>query len=208
MDHHLETIARILRRRGIAEHVYIRNDQRSRREAGLETWSGWLGRSGETLLTIEEGGAKYLVDIEKGHKTGFFLDQRMNRLETRLYARDRVVHDLYAYTGGFGIHALHAGARKVYFVEKDGWAAEMIEENIRLNRLENKSYEVIQGDVLEWLVDARGDLIIADPNAFIQSRSEIRSGAKRYRELYSRVYNSLEPGGVALLSSCSGYSAG
>ncbi len=203
MDHHLETIARILKKHGIAEYIYIRNDQRSRREAGLDTWKDWLGKRGDTLITINEGEATFLVDIENGHKTGFFLDQRMNRLETRLYTRDRVVHDLYAYTGGFGIHALLSGAKKVYFIERDGWAAEMIEENIRLNKLGNHSYEVVVGDAMEWLREARGGLIIADPNAFIQSRRETEQGTERYRELYRGVYASLEYGGVAFLSSCS-----
>ncbi len=203
MDHYLEHIKNILLRYDIARHIYVRNNQRSRKEVGLDTWADWIHGRMERIV-IDEAGVKYIVDVENGHKTGFFLDQRMNRLEARLYSRDADTLDLFSYTGGFGLHALAYGAEKVVFVEKDRTALELLYENIKLNKLEGRRYEVIDTDVWRFLEeDGRYSLIFNDPNALIQSREEINRGVRRYKQLYKASLSKLVRGGIAFLSSCS-----
>ena len=204
-DKYLYTIAEILEKHGIASKSYIRNDQRSRKEVGLEIWRDWIHGKGDTEIVIMEGDAKFKVNIEIGHKTGFFLDQRMNRLEIRNYSRNSRVLDLFSYTGGFGIHALLNGASKTVFIEKDPIAVEYLEENLKLNGLHNRHVEIVEEDVYQYLEreESRYELIAVDPNALIQSRDEIKTGIKKYLNLYSKAYDKLEYGGIAFLSSCS-----
>ena len=205
LDTYLHYIAEILDRYGIASRSYVRNDQRSRREVGLDIWKDWIYGVGDVDILISEGEARFKVNIEEGHKTGFFLDQRLNRLESRLYSRDTYALDLYSYTGGFGIHALLNGARKVRFVERDKRALEYLEENIKLNGLGNREYEVVGEDVYKFLENdsEKYSFISVDPNALIQRREEVSTGIERYRDLYTKAYNRLEKGGVIFLSSCS-----
>ena len=204
-DKYLHTIAEILEKQGIANKTYVRNDQRSRKEVGLDIWRDWIYGEGDTEIIIKELGAKFKVNIELGHKTGFFLDQRINRLEIKRYSRGCRVLDLFSYTGGFGIHALLNGAHKVVFVERDPTAVEYLEENIKLNSLDKSRLEIVCSDVYQYLEmeSKRYELITVDPNALIQRREEIRTGTKKYKMLYSKVYDQLEYGGVAFLSSCS-----
>ncbi len=204
-DKYLHTLAEILDKHGIASKSYVRNDQRSRREVGLEIWRDWIHGRGDEEIIISEGRARYKVNIELGHKTGFFLDQRINRLEIKNYSMKSRVLDLYSYTGGFGIQALLHGAEKAVFVEKDPQAIEYLEENLKLNNLQNRHIEIIEDDVYQFLDrdDERYGLITVDPNALIQSRDEIRIGVERYQNLYSKAYDKLEYGGIAFLSSCS-----
>ncbi len=205
IDKYLDYIAEILVREHIVENVYVRNDQRNRKEVGLEIWKDWIKGFGDVEKEIEEDSIKFIVNIEEGHKTGFFLDQRMNRIESKLYSMNMKVLDLFSYTGGFGIHSLVNNADKVVFVEKDPLAIEYLIKNIKVNNLENKRYEVIHGDAYKFFKSdtTKYGLVIVDPNALIQKREEIRSGIEKYRKLYSMAYNRLERGGIAFLSSCS-----
>jgi len=204
-DKYLHIVAEILYKQEIARRTYVRNDQRSRREAGLEVWRDWIYGDGDTEIIIREEEAIFKVNIETGHKTGFFLDQRINRLEVRNYCRGNKALDLFSYTGGFGIHALLNGAEKVVFVEKDPTAVEYLDENIKLNNLDKEKYEIVNSDVYQHLEteEYRYGLITVDPNALIQSREETEAGIKRYTKLYTKAYSLLERGGVAFLSSCS-----
>lgn len=204
-DKYLHTIADILFKQDIASKSYVRNDQRSRKEIGLDVWKDWIHGEGDTDIVITEGEAKFKVNIENGHKTGFFLDQRMNRLEVKYYSMGSRVLDLFSYTGGFGIHALLNGAYETVFIEKDRTALEYLEENLKLNGLHNRRVEVVDEDVYQYLEgdESRYGLITVDPNALIQSRDEIKIGIRKYFNLYSQVYEKLEYGGIAFLSSCS-----
>lgn len=205
IDKYLDTIAKILDKHGIASKTYVRNDQRSRKEIGLEIWKDWIYGEGDIEVIITEGKAKFKVNIEVGHKTGFFLDQRMNRLEVRLYSRGGRVLDLFSYTGGFGIHSLLNGAYKVVFVEKDPTAIEYLNENLKLNKLMERHVEIVEDDVYRYIEERNMgyDLVVIDPNALIQKRTEYRRGVERYKYLYSETYKLLKPGGTAFLSSCS-----
>lgn len=186
-------------------HVYEKSTQRSRLDIGLEPRRRWL-RGGKKEVVIDEEGVRFVVDVVDGQKTGFFLDQRPNRLEARRYASGEKVLDVFSYTGGFGLHAAHEGAREVVFIEEDPRAAKILVRNLRLNGV--RRYRVINRSLWEVQVDEVGrgyGLVTVDPPAFIQApgREALRKGLKAYRRAYLWSLARLREGGVAYLSSCS-----
>ena len=185
--------------------VYLRNDQRSRREAGLPVERRIIYGGGSTTTIIEEGEARFLVDVDKGQKTGFFLDQRINRLKLgEIVWEGARVLDLYSYTGGFAIHALLNGASKAILVEESEYAVEGARANLKLNGLQ-KSANVIMSRVEDFLRrdHRRYDIIVSDPPALIPNRESKVRGLEAYRRLYHEVISKVEPGGVLVASSCS-----
>jgi len=203
-DYYLDYISKILVRHGIVEKVYVRNDQRSRREVGLEIWKGWIYGGGETETIVDEDGVLFKVDIERGQKTGFFLDQRMNRIEGRIYSRDKTVLDLYSYTGGFGIHALTHGSRKAYFIEEDPKAIEILYENLKLNKVEDKA-EVYNIRVEKFFNEnqMKFNLLFSDPPALIPARKNYDAGIKKYIWLLNNILANVERNATIFFSSCS-----
>jgi 23S rRNA (cytosine1962-C5)-methyltransferase len=191
-------------RESIAKKIYVKNTQRSRREVGLETWSDWIYGEGDTRTFIDEDEARFIVDIENGQKTGFFLDQRMNRLETRLYSRGTAILDLFSYTCGFGIQSLLGGGRKAVFVEEDRGAVRLLQENIKLNKLEDRA-EIYNMRVEKFFQEnnLKYDIVVSDPPAFIQSREGIRSGLSKYRRVLSNILDVLSRDSILFYSSCS-----
>ncbi|MCE4613094.1 MAG: class I SAM-dependent rRNA methyltransferase [Desulfurococcales archaeon] len=188
-----------------AGHVYEKSTQRSRIDIGLGPRARWL-LGGKPRTVIREGDAVFVVDVVRGQKTGFFLDQRLNRLETaRLVSGGERVLDAFSYTGGFGIHAALAGASRVFFLEEDPVALELLRENLRLNRV--SEYEILPGSFWETINRLEGffDILVADPPAFIQSDSPEakRKGAKAYLRAYTGLASKAKPGSIAVLSSCS-----
>ena len=185
--------------------VYLRNDQRSRREAGLPVERRVIYGSGSTTTIIEEGEARFLVDVDKGQKTGFFLDQRINRLKLgEIVWEGARVLDLYSYTGGFAIHALLNGASEAILVEESEYAVEGARMNLKLNGLQ-KSANVIMSRVEDFLRrdHRRYDIIVSDPPALIPNRESKIRGLEAYRRLYNEVISKVEPGGILVASSCS-----
>jgi len=205
VDANLRWVAEALRKSVGVENVYNKSLQRSRRDIGLSPREGWiLGRKERVI--IEEEGVKFIVDVVRGQKTGFYLDQKLNRLELRKYvSKGDVVIDIFAYTGGFGLHAAHEGAKKVVFVEEDPEAVRLIRENARLNGVEN--FEVVAGSVWEVLnnIKEKFDIVVVDPPAFIQSGDEvsIKKGRNAYMRAYSLALRLADGGSIAFLSSCS-----
>ncbi len=205
IDVHLETLVEAVASVAGVEHVYEKSTQRSRLDIGLEPRRRWL-RGGKREVVIEEWGVKFIVDVVDGQKTGFFLDQRPNRLEARRYAPGERVLDVFSYTGGFGLHAAHEGAREVVFIEEDPRAARLLVRNLRLNGVAR--YRVINRSLWEVSAEEVGDgygLVTVDPPAFIQEpgREALRRGLKAYRRAYAWSLERLREGGVAYLSSCS-----
>jgi len=186
--------------------VYEKSVQRSRRDIGLEFAEKFhRGRKHRTIIV--EGNSKFIVDVVKGQKTGFFLDQRDNRVKLEKYVcgSERVL-DLFSYTGGFGIHAANAGAEHVTFVEEDPVALEILHENLKLNRARNYSvYGENVWNVLRKLLASREkyDAVIVDPPAFIQSMEGFRKGYEAYMKLYTLASQLVKENGIIFLSSCS-----
>jgi 23S rRNA (cytosine1962-C5)-methyltransferase len=207
-DIHYKTLVAVLAEiLGSEITVYEKSTQRTRRDIGLEPREG-VRKQGQTPLrvVIEEGSAKFIVDARLGQKTGFFLDQRLNRLDAEnLVEPGSKVLDVFAYTGGFGIHALLAGASEATFVEVDEKAVKMLKENLRINRVEHRA-RIVAGnvwDVLPKLPRSSFDVVFVDPPAFIPSEKDKEAGTRAYRRVFKQALELAKKPGLVFLSSCS-----
>jgi 23S rRNA (cytosine1962-C5)-methyltransferase len=190
--------------------VYERSDVDVRRKEGLEPTSGLLaGEAPPETVVIDEYGSRFAVQISRGHKTGFYLDQRENRVLLAEYSAGRYVLNCFAYTGAFAVWALKGGALHVTNVEASEPALELARENMRLNGLEQDHAQQVAGDVFEVLRRYRDsrqsfDLIILDPPKFAESRSQVERATRGYKDINLLAFKLLRPGGVLFTFSCSG----
>lgn len=204
----IELMKMVLKEDGISiRGVYERSDVKVRRQEGMELYKGFIGEEFPTLVEIEENGVKYQVDIRDGQKTGFFLDQKYNRLAIQKLCRDARVLDCFTHTGSFALNAGIAGAREVIGVDASRLAVDQATENARLNNLEG-SVKFLCEDVFELLprLEAEGekfDVVILDPPAFTKSRSSIKNAVKGYREINLRAMKLVKDGGYLATCSCS-----
>ena len=193
--------------------IYERNDVAIRALEGMEQNKGWFTLDGETppestVTEICENGIVYRVDVENGQKTGFFLDQKYNRLAVARLAKGRRVLDCFTHTGSFALNAAKGGAEHVTAVDVSASAIEMARENARRNGLEEKM-DFITADVFDLLPElaAKGkapyDFIILDPPAFTKSRKTVNSAERGYKEINLRALKLLPRGGYFATASCS-----
>ena len=193
--------------------IYERNDVAIRALEGMEQNKGWFPLAGEThpdstVTEICENGIYYRVDVENGQKTGFFLDQKYNRLAVARLAGGRRVLDCFTHTGSFALNAAKGGAAHVTAVDVSSSAIEMAKENARRNGLEEKM-DFITADVFDLLpeLSAKGkapyDFIILDPPAFTKSRKTVNSAERGYKEINLRALKLLPRGGYFATASCS-----
>jgi 23S rRNA (cytosine1962-C5)-methyltransferase len=154
---------------------------------------------------IREHGVAYLVDVRNGQKTGFYLDQRANRALLARWANGRRVLDLYAHTGGFGLAALHAGARHVTFVESGSAAVDLLRENLSLNGIEAERWSVVRADVGEFLAAAPGSygLVIMDPPPMARRKAHVVNALRGMAGQLADAFRCAEPGALLSLFSCS-----
>ncbi len=188
-----------------ARHVYEKSVQRTRLDIGLKPFEKLL-YGDKTTTIIREGDSVFFVDARHGQKTGFFLDQRMNRLDFGRLARGRVL-DLFSYTGGFGIHALVAGAERAVFVEEDENAIRILRKNLEINRVADRA-QIVNENVWGFLGRKHGELydaVAVDPPAFIPHPGAYVQGSRAYRKLYSRALRLASSSGLVFLSSCSAH---
>ena len=190
--------------------IYERSDVDVRFKEGLEPAAGTLfGQSPPELLEIQEGPCRFLVDIRKGHKTGFYLDQRVNRQVLSDYTHGRTVLNCFAYTGGFGIWALRGGADHVTDVESSSAAIELAGRHVEINGFGANQVDSLQGDVFQILREFRNsnrcfDLIVLDPPKFVDSRNQMLKGTRGYKDINLLAFKLLNPGGMLFTFSCSG----
>lgn len=193
--------------------MFERNDVALREREGMEQGKGWFPLEGEALpespLTeICENGVFYHVDVENGQKTGFFLDQKYNRLAVARLARGKRVLDCFTHTGSFALNAAMGGAERVTGVDVSETAVEMARTNARRNGLEDRT-EFIAADVfkllpeLERQVGRPYDFIILDPPAFTKSRKTMDNAERGYKEINYRALKLLPRGGYFATASCS-----
>ena len=193
--------------------VYERNDVAIRALEGLEQGRGWFPLPGEPapenpVTEICENGVYYAVDVANGQKTGFFLDQKYNRLAVARLAKGRRVLDCFTHTGSFALNAARGGAAHVTAVDVSASAIEMARQNARRNGLEDKM-DFIAADVFELLpklLEQGGtpyDFIILDPPAFTKSRRTVESAERGYKEINYRALRLLPRGGYFATASCS-----
>ncbi len=187
--------------------VYERSDAKVRESEGLAKVRGFLGEPFDTRVEIEENGVRYLVNVEDGQKTGFFLDQKYNRLAIQKLCRGARVLDCFTHTGSFALNAAVAGAREVIGVDASEAGVNLARENAALNGVSDRvRFEC--ADVFELLprLEAAGekfDLVILDPPAFTKSRSSVKNAVKGYREINLRGMKLVKDGGFLATCSCS-----
>ena len=187
--------------------VYERSDAKVRRQEGMELVKGFIGEPFDTKVEICENGVKYLVDVEDGQKTGFFLDQKYNRLAIQRLCRDAEVLDCFTHTGSFALNAGIAGAKSVLGVDASELAVEQARENAALNGL-SETVKFVCEDVFELLprLEEQGkkfDVVILDPPAFTKSRNSVKNAVKGYREINLRAMKLVKDGGFLATCSCS-----
>lgn len=187
--------------------VYERSDARVRLQEGMERTKGFLGAEFDPKVEIVENGVRYYVDVAEGQKTGFFLDQKYNRLAVQRLCRGARVLDCFTHTGSFALNAGAAGAESVLGVDASEPAVEQARENAALNGLEDRvSFQC--ADVFELLpqLEAAGesfDVVILDPPAFTKSRNSVKNAVKGYREINMRGLKLVKDGGYLATCSCS-----
>lgn len=205
-------IADILMERTGAARLYERSDSGVRQLEGLPAHSGWLRGQGASEVTIREHDWRLALDVAEGHKTGFYLDQRDNRLRfaqwVRHFGLQRVLN-CYCYTGGFSVAALHGGASQVVSVDSSAPALARATAHVALNGFEASRHEARDADVNQTLREAlrqgqRFDAIVLDPPKFAPTASHAERAARAYKDINRLAFKLLEPGGLLLTFSCSG----
>jgi 23S rRNA (cytosine1962-C5)-methyltransferase len=184
--------------------IYERSDFETSSKEDLERHVGVIwGEEPPDNLIIEEEGIKYIVDIKNGQKTGFFFDQRKNRIYIRQFSKDSVGLDAYSYTGGFALNMARFGAKKVIAIDKDKYALELLKENAKLNNLESK-IEIIYGDVEQYLLESSEifDLMMLDPPSLIKKKSERFKGVQIFKKISELGIKKLKNFGILSLCSC------
>lgn len=187
--------------------VYERSDAKVRQNEGMERVKGFIGEEFDTKVEIVENGVRYMVDVKDGQKTGFFLDQKYNRLAIQKLCKNARVLDCFTHTGSFALNAGYAGAKEVTGVDASQLAVDQATANAALNGLSD-SVKFICEDVFDLLpkLEEKGekyDVVILDPPAFTKSRSSVKNAVKGYREINLRAMKLVKDGGFLATCSCS-----
>lgn len=204
----LDKLTAVLREDGIhIRGIYERSDAKVRLQEGMERFKGFIGEPFDTKVEIMENGVRYIVDVQDGQKTGFFLDQKYNRLAIQRLCPGKTVLDCFTHTGSFALNAGIAGAASVLGIDASQLAVRQAVENAALNHLSDRvSFQC--ADVFELLpkLEAEGrqyDVVILDPPAFTKSRNSIKNAVKGYREINLRGMKLVKDGGYLATCSCS-----
>lgn len=204
----IEELKKVLAEDGVSiRGVYERSDAKEREKEGMERVKGFLGEPFDTNVEIVENGVRYLVDVKDGQKTGFFLDQKYNRLAIQKLCKDARVLDCFTHTGSFALNAGLAGAKEVIGVDASELGVHQAELNAKLNGLE-QTVRFTCADVFDLLPDLekkgeKFDVVILDPPAFTKSRNSIKNATKGYREINMRGLKLVKDGGFLATCSCS-----
>ena len=209
----IPTLVRILRGDGqTIRGVFERNDVALREKEGMPQYKAWFSLPGEEapespVTEITENGIKYLVDVENGQKTGFFLDQKYNRRAVAALARGKTVLDCFTHTGSFALNAARGGAKHVTAVDVSESAVEMARANVKRNGLDDVM-ECVAANVFDLLPalekePVKYDFIILDPPAFTKSRKTVANAMTGYKEINYRAMRLLPRGGYLATCSCS-----
>jgi 23S rRNA (cytosine1962-C5)-methyltransferase len=197
----VESLQKIFTPKGI----YERNDVPVRELEGLEQKKGFLSAPFNTRIPIIENGLKFIVDVEKGQKTGYFLDQQDNRRAIQHIVKDADVLGAFCYTGTFEIHAAHYGAKHVLGLDISEAAVQHARENAALNNLKNISFQCVNAfDALkEWTKEGKKwDVVMLDPPSFTKTRENIQKAISGYKEINLRGMKLVKRGGFLVTSSC------
>ena len=203
----LEKLKKVLAEDGIRiRGVYERSDAKVRLQEGMERYKGFIGEPFDTKVEIVENGVKYIVDVQDGQKTGFFLDQKYNRLAVQRLCKGKKVLDCFTHTGSFALNAGVAGAESVLGVDASELGIAQARENAELNGLSDK-VRFVCADVFDLLPQLeedgeKYDVVILDPPAFTKSRASVKNAVKGYREINLRGMKLVKDGGYLATCSC------
>lgn len=207
MERFIAPVVAAVREHAGVRYIYEKSDGPYRARESLKVVKSWHGDKGNRFNEISESGAKFVIDIYKGHKTGFYLDQRPSRIAIRAFSKGKAVLDLFSYTGAFAIHAALAGAKGVTAVDiKEDWL-ELGRRSAALNGISER-IEFVRSDSFDFLKNlaasgGKFDIIIVDPPSFVKARSSLSGAVRGYKELNYMAMKCLNDGGVLATFSCS-----
>lgn len=197
-----EALAEVME--GEIDNIYYKSETTLPFKADLYPENGFLkGGSADNIAT--EYGLNFHIDWLKGQKTGFFIDQRENRVLLERYAGGRSVLNMFCYTGGFSVYAMRGGASLVHSVDSSARAIELTNRNIALNFPDDPRHAAYAEDAFKYLerMGDRYDLIVLDPPAFAKHRDALRNALQGYRKLNVKAFEKIKPGGILFTFSCS-----
>ncbi len=188
------------------QSIYERSDVATRSEEGLPESSGLLsGKEVPEWVEIEEYGCRFKVNVKKGQKTGFYLDQRENRFSLKSLSEGKKILDCFSYTGAFSVHAATGGAKELALIDSSEEALATAEEHFSLNQLEKIPHRCIRGDVFEIMrnLEPGYDTVILDPPPFAKKKGHLPSASRGYKDLNLWAFRLLNKEGLLLTFSCS-----
>ena len=206
MEGSKESIVRLLAQEFHPESIYERSDVSTRKEEGLPERCGLLyGEEISDRVEIEEDGCRFQVNVKRGQKTGFYLDQRENRLLLKGVSGGKRVLDCFSYSGAFSIHAGMGNAGEVTLVDSSGEALTMAAEHFALNDLEKVDRKWMRGDAFEVMrtLQPEYDIVILDPPPFAKRKGHVPDASRGYKDLNLQAFRLLKKEGLLLTFSCS-----
>lgn len=187
------------------EYIYLKTKQSTQLLEQIEQGSKWVAEAHPMPIKVLENGVPFLVDVESGQKTGFFLDQRENRRILGEWSRGRKVLNTFSYSGGFSLYALQAGARLVHSVDSSKDAIALCNANVNL-LTEKDKHESFTQDCFDFLLASETgfyDIIILDPPAFAKNAKAVPNASRGYKNLNALGFQKIRPGGLIFTFSCS-----
>jgi len=206
MDRLKEMLINLLVKDFRPRSVYERSDVATRSEEGLAEQSGLLyGKDVPEWIEIEEHGCRFRVNVKKGQKTGFYLDQRENRFSLREFSKGKKILDCFSYTGAFSIRAGSGGAKDFTLIDSSEEALAIAEQHFRLNQLEKVPHRLIRGDVFEIMrgLEPGYDIVILDPPPFAKKKGHLPGASRGYKDLNLWAFRLLNKEGLLFTFSCS-----
>lgn len=212
MANYQEKIVEVLLKHFGAKTVILKNDSPVRKKEGLELITETRGEplSEKEAVTVKESGCLFEIDVINGQKSGWFYDQRANRAYVSHLTKNKTVLDAFCYLGGFGIQAMHQGAKSVVFIDSSEEAIKLTQKNYVLNKLDSAKAEFINEKVFQALnafqqaESARKfEVVCLDPPAFIKAKLDMGSGLRGYEKLAKMAAPLVEKAGIMVFSSCS-----
>ena len=190
----------------LPQSIYERSDVATRKEEGLPEATGLLyGKKIPDRIEIEEYGCRFKVDVKRGQKTGFYLDQRENRLALKELSNGKKILDCFSYTGAFSVHAGLGGVKEITLIDSSKEALDMAEEQFDINHLGKIRRRLIHGDVFKVMRDLgeEYDIVILDPPPFAKKKGHLQSASRGYKDLNLQAFRLLKKEGLLFTFSCS-----
>jgi 23S rRNA (cytosine1962-C5)-methyltransferase len=186
------------------KYIYLKTKQNTQRLEDVGMESGWVGETRSMPIAALEYGVKFMVDVEKGQKNGFFIDQRENRKILGEYSKGKKVLNTFSYSGGFSLYALANGSTLVHSVDSSKDAIDMCDQNVAAN-FNNAPHESYVQDVFDFMKENKEDydIIILDPPAFAKNAKAVPNASRGYKNLNLIAFKTIKPGGLVFTFSCS-----